>query len=127
MSHTNHSLVSKFEPKLCKLQPNDICSTPSILTKSISIQRPSFLFFGILVSDIHNAIMSTRIVPSILNLFQALQTLGLSDSIKLSLPQVAYVVFNSYPPSSATFDPYLFFRYTSSSTIPIRQSFVVHG
>lgn len=56
------------------------------------------------------------VVPAILNLYQALQTLGLSDSIKLSSPQAASVISNSYPPSSATFNPYLF-----SAILPLLQ------
>ncbi|KAG2707565.1 hypothetical protein I3760_05G153000 [Carya illinoinensis] len=54
------------------------------------------------------------VVPAILNLYQALQTLGLTDSIKLSSPQAASVVVNSYPTSSATFDPYI-----ESAIIPL--------
>ncbi|KAF5449889.1 hypothetical protein F2P56_030290 [Juglans regia] len=37
------------------------------------------------------------VVPAILNLYQALQTLGLTDSIKLSSPQATSVVVNPYP------------------------------
>ncbi|PON35923.1 Glycoside hydrolase [Parasponia andersonii] len=50
-----------------------------------------------------------HLVPAILSLHQALQTLGLADSIKLSSPQAASVLSSSYPPSSASFDPSLRF------------------
>ncbi|BFG16417.1 hypothetical protein CerSpe_026910 [Prunus speciosa] len=48
-----------------------------------------------------------HVLPAILNLHQALQTLGLSQTIKLSSPQAASVLSASYPPSSASFDPSL--------------------
>lgn len=44
------------------------------------------------------------VVPAIMNLYQALQILNLASSIKLSSPQAASVLSNSYPPSSGTFD-----------------------
>ncbi|OWM89648.1 hypothetical protein CDL15_Pgr024396 [Punica granatum] len=45
------------------------------------------------------------VVPAILNLFQALGVLGLSGNIKLSSPLAASVLLDTYPPSSARFDP----------------------
>ncbi|XP_028100579.1 glucan endo-1,3-beta-glucosidase-like isoform X1 [Camellia sinensis] len=45
------------------------------------------------------------LVPAINNLYIALQTLGLSDTIKLSTSHAASILMNSYPPSASTFDP----------------------
>lgn len=45
------------------------------------------------------------VVPAILNLYQALQTLGLGDTIKLSSSHAATILSNSYPPSAGAFDP----------------------
>ncbi|XVE85080.1 hypothetical protein DITRI_Ditri17bG0063500 [Diplodiscus trichospermus] len=47
------------------------------------------------------------VVPAIVNLYQALQTLKLDSTIKLSSPQAASVLSISYPPSLGTFDPSL--------------------
>ncbi|XP_073138805.1 glucan endo-1,3-beta-glucosidase-like [Henckelia pumila] len=47
------------------------------------------------------------VVPAILNLYQALQTLGLGDKIKISSCHASTILSNSYPPSSGTFDPNL--------------------
>ncbi|KAK6123080.1 hypothetical protein DH2020_043183 [Rehmannia glutinosa] len=47
------------------------------------------------------------LVPAILNLYQAIQTLGLSDIIKLSSSHAATILSNSYPPSAGAFDPNL--------------------
>lgn len=47
------------------------------------------------------------VVPAIVNLHQALQTLNLDSTIKLSSPQAASVLSVSYPPSLGTFDPSL--------------------
>ncbi|KAK4753599.1 hypothetical protein SAY87_001703 [Trapa incisa] len=46
-----------------------------------------------------------HVVPAILNLHQALGILGLSRRIKLSSPQAASILLDTYPPSSARFDP----------------------
>lgn len=48
-----------------------------------------------------------HVVPAILNLYQALGILGLSGSIKVSSPQAASILLDTYPPSSARFDPEL--------------------
>ncbi|XVF02466.1 hypothetical protein REPUB_Repub04eG0177800 [Reevesia pubescens] len=45
------------------------------------------------------------VVPAIVNLYKALQTLNLDSTIKLSSPQAASVLSISYPPSLGTFDP----------------------
>lgn len=47
------------------------------------------------------------VVPAILNLYRALQTLGLGDTIKLSSSHAATILSNSYPPSAGAFDPNL--------------------
>ncbi|KAI4328265.1 hypothetical protein L6164_020633 [Bauhinia variegata] len=57
-----------------------------------------------------------HLLPAIFNLHQALQTLGLSDSIKLSTPLAATVLANSFPPSSGTLDPHL-----RSDVVPLLQ------
>ncbi|KAL2559794.1 O-Glycosyl hydrolase family 17 protein [Forsythia ovata] len=48
---------------------------------------------------------SPYLVPAILNLYEALQTLGLSETIKLSSSHAASILSSSYPPSSGAFDP----------------------
>ncbi|GLT86452.1 hypothetical protein SLE2022_045920 [Rubroshorea leprosula] len=48
-----------------------------------------------------------HLLPAMLNLHQALQTLNLDGTIKLSSPQAESVLSISYPPSSGTFDPLL--------------------
>lgn len=48
---------------------------------------------------------SLFIVPAIINLHQALRTLGLEEKIKISSPQAASILSNSYPPSAGEFDP----------------------
>ncbi|XP_073057165.1 glucan endo-1,3-beta-glucosidase-like [Primulina eburnea] len=47
------------------------------------------------------------VVPAILNLYQALQTLGFGDTIKISSSLASTILSNSYPPSSGSFDPNL--------------------
>lgn len=47
---------------------------------------------------------SPYIVPSISKLYQALQTLGLATTIKVSSSHASTILSNSYPPSSGTFD-----------------------
>ncbi|GFP88038.1 glucan endo-1 3-beta-glucosidase [Phtheirospermum japonicum] len=47
----------------------------------------------------------TYLVPAILNLYQALQTLGLGDIIKISSAHAAPILSTSYPPSAGAFDP----------------------
>nr|XP_043623667.1 probable glucan endo-1,3-beta-glucosidase At4g16260 [Erigeron canadensis] len=46
-----------------------------------------------------------HVIPAILNLHQALQSLNLSEKIKISSAQAASILSNSYPPSSSSFDP----------------------
>ncbi|KAJ4711096.1 Glucan endo-1,3-beta-glucosidase [Melia azedarach] len=55
-------------------------------------------------------------VSAMRNLHQALQTLNLANSIKLSSPQAASVLSVSYPPSSGTFDPFV-----KSAILPLLQ------
>ncbi|KAL8519059.1 hypothetical protein ACS0TY_010124 [Phlomoides rotata] len=45
------------------------------------------------------------LVPAIRNLHEALQILGLGDTIKISSSHAATILSNSYPPSAGTFDP----------------------
>ncbi|THG06730.1 hypothetical protein TEA_029513 [Camellia sinensis var. sinensis] len=45
------------------------------------------------------------LVPAMNNLYIGLQTLGLSDTIKLSTSHAASILMNSYPPSASSFDP----------------------
>lgn len=45
-----------------------------------------------------------HILPAITNLYQALQILGLADTIKLSSSHAASILANSYPPSAGEFD-----------------------
>uniref|UniRef100_A0A5B7BXY5 Glucan endo-1,3-beta-D-glucosidase n=1 Tax=Davidia involucrata TaxID=16924 RepID=A0A5B7BXY5_DAVIN len=47
------------------------------------------------------------VVPAIINLHQALQTLGLAETVKLSSPHAAFILSNSYPPSAGAVDPNL--------------------
>ncbi|KAL0357923.1 UNVERIFIED_CONTAM: Glucan endo-1,3-beta-glucosidase [Sesamum calycinum] len=47
------------------------------------------------------------VVPAILNLYQALQALGLGDTIKVSSSHAATILSDSYPPSDGAFDPNL--------------------
>ncbi|KAF8399701.1 hypothetical protein HHK36_015571 [Tetracentron sinense] len=56
------------------------------------------------------------VLPAIMNLYQALQTLDPAGKIKLSTPHAASILSNSYPPSAAAFDPYL-----QSAMIPLLQ------
>ncbi|KAK3041797.1 hypothetical protein RJ639_000313 [Escallonia herrerae] len=46
-----------------------------------------------------------HVVPAMVNLRQALQALGLDESIKLSSSHAASILSNSYPPSAGAFDP----------------------
>ncbi|KAA8533151.1 hypothetical protein F0562_033316 [Nyssa sinensis] len=62
------------------------------------------------------------LLPTILNLFQALQTLGLAETVKLSSPHAASILSTSYPPSAGTFDPYL-----RSVIVPLLQFFHDRG
>lgn len=59
---------------------------------------------------------SPFVVPAINNLHQALKTLDLAETIKLSSPHAASVLSNSYPPSAGSFDPNL-----KSLIIPLLQ------
>lgn len=45
-----------------------------------------------------------HILPAINNLYQALQILGLTETIKLSSSHAASILSNSYPPSAGAFD-----------------------
>ncbi|KAI3720315.1 hypothetical protein L6452_21231 [Arctium lappa] len=45
------------------------------------------------------------VIPAIFNLHQALQSLNLTEKIKISSSQAASILSNSYPPSSSSFAP----------------------
>ncbi|KAI8527091.1 hypothetical protein RHMOL_Rhmol12G0048900 [Rhododendron molle] len=45
------------------------------------------------------------LVPAMQNMYKALQTLNLADTIKLSSAHAASILSNSYPPSAGAFDP----------------------
>ncbi|GMY26232.1 glucan endo-1,3-beta-glucosidase-like [Fagus crenata] len=89
------------------LQSNIFAHVPATQVRYIAVGNEVFL---------KDPFYTLDVVPAILNLYQALQTLGLTNSIKLSSPQAASVVTNSYPPSSATFDPYI-----ESAIVPLLQ------
>jgi exo-beta-1,3-glucanase (GH17 family) len=89
------------------LQSNIFAHVPATQVRYIAVGNEVFL---------KDPFYTLHVVPAILNLYQALQTLGLTNSIKLSSPQAASVVTNSYPPSSATFDPYI-----ESAIVPLLQ------
>lgn len=59
------------------------------------------------------------LVPAIRNLHQAIQALGLANTIKLSSAHAASVLSNSYPPSAGAFDPNLLSVLSSNSTFAI--------
>ncbi|KAK8481813.1 hypothetical protein V6N13_029773 [Hibiscus sabdariffa] len=48
-----------------------------------------------------------HVVPAMVNIYQALKTLNLDNTIKLSSPQAASVLSKSYPPSLGAFNPSL--------------------
>ncbi|KAF8040798.1 hypothetical protein BT93_B2891 [Corymbia citriodora subsp. variegata] len=80
------------------LQSNIFAHVPPNQVRYIAVGNEVFL---------KDPYFTPHVVPSIINLYGALRALGLSESIKLSSPQAASVIVNTYPPSSATFDPSL--------------------
>ncbi|KAM1170789.1 hypothetical protein ACFX13_021537 [Malus domestica] len=78
------------------LQSNILAHIPANQIRYIAVGNEIFL---------KDPYYTPHVLPAILNLHQALQTLGLDNSIKLSSPQAASVLSASYPPSSASFDP----------------------
>ncbi|KAK3443162.1 hypothetical protein EUGRSUZ_B03315, partial [Eucalyptus grandis] len=89
------------------LQSNIFAHVPPNEVRYIAVGNEVFL---------KDPYFTPHVVPSVINLYSALRTLGLSESIKLSSPQAASVIINTYPPSSATFDPSL-----RSAIIPLLQ------
>ncbi|KAI3433120.1 uncharacterized protein J3R85_007328 [Psidium guajava] len=89
------------------LQSNIFAHVPPNQVRYIAVGNEVFL---------KDPYFTPHVVPSIINLYSALRTLGLSESIKLSSPQAASVIVNTYPPSSATFDPSL-----QSAIVPLLQ------
>ncbi|GAV61031.1 Glyco_hydro_17 domain-containing protein, partial [Cephalotus follicularis] len=80
------------------LQTNIFSNIPTTQIKYIAVGNEVFL---------KDPYYSPYVVPAIANLYQALQFLNLTNTIKLSSPQAASVLSISYPPSSGTFDPNL--------------------
>ncbi|PRQ41142.1 putative glucan endo-1,3-beta-D-glucosidase [Rosa chinensis] len=78
------------------LQSDIFSSIPANQVRYIAVGNEVFL---------KDPFYTPHVVPAILSLHQALQTLNLSHSIKLSSPQAASVLSISYPPSSASFAP----------------------
>ncbi|KAH9708898.1 putative glucan endo-13-beta-glucosidase BG4 [Citrus sinensis] len=105
---------------------NLIIGVPNEILPSLAAGSPTFslewlqsnIFYHIPTNQIRylavgNEVLSKDpyyspfVVPAMINLYQALQTLNLANSVKLSSPQAASVLSASYPPSSGTFDPYI--------------------
>lgn len=103
-----------------------IIGVPNEILPSLAAGSPTFslewlqsnIFYNIPTNQIRylavgNEVLSKDpyyspfVVPAMTNLYQALQTLNLANSVKLSSPQAASVLSASYPPSSGTFDPYI--------------------
>ncbi|KAL5552879.1 hypothetical protein UlMin_040280 [Ulmus minor] len=95
------------------LQSNIFAHLPATQIRYIAVGNEVFL---------KDPFYTPHLVPAIRNLHQALQTLGLADSIKLSSPQAASVLSNSYPPSSACFDSSL-----QSAIVPFLQFLQISG
>ncbi|CAN1151211.1 Glucan endo-1,3-beta-glucosidase 13, partial [Linum perenne] len=54
---------------------------------------------------VRDSFYTPYVVPAVINLHGALQTLDLANRIKISSPQPISVLSSSYPPSSGSFDP----------------------
>ncbi|KAJ0038031.1 hypothetical protein Pint_22963 [Pistacia integerrima] len=89
------------------LQNNIFSHIPSNQIRYIAVGNEVFL---------EDPYYTPYVVPAMNNLYQALQTANLANSIKLSSPQAASVLSISYPPSSGTFDPDI-----KSSIVPLLQ------
>ncbi|XP_050278296.1 glucan endo-1,3-beta-glucosidase-like [Quercus robur] len=98
---------AKEATTLSWLQSNVFAHIPANQVRYIAVGNEVFL---------KDPFYTPHVITAILNLYQALKTLNLTNSIKLSSPQAASVVTNSYPPSAATFDPYI-----ESAIIPLVQ------
>ncbi|XP_050374352.1 probable glucan endo-1,3-beta-glucosidase At4g16260 [Argentina anserina] len=97
--------------------PNEIL--PSLTTASAATEWLQSNIFAIIPANqvryiaVGNEVFNKdpyytpHVVPAMHSLHQALQTLNLSLSIKLSSPQAASVLSNSFPSSSGLFDPEL--------------------
>ncbi|XP_028061522.1 glucan endo-1,3-beta-glucosidase-like [Camellia sinensis] len=88
--------TTTIDPSLQWLQSN--------IFSNISPTQIKYIVVGneILLKDLF---YTPYLVPAMNNLYIALQTLGLSDTIKLSTSHAASVLMNSYPPSASSFDP----------------------
>ncbi|XP_030496086.2 glucan endo-1,3-beta-glucosidase [Cannabis sativa] len=122
--NTDSALLRSFSGTGIKLMigvPNEILPFLATSPPSAAIDWLRFNIFDHISADqiryiavgnevfLKDSFYAPHLVPTILNLHIALQTLGLADSIKLSSPQAASVLSTSYPPSSASFDPSLRF------------------
>ncbi|CAN1852876.1 Glucan endo-1,3-beta-glucosidase 13, partial [Linum perenne] len=65
---------------------------------------------------VRDSFYTPYVVPAVINLHGALQTLDLANRIKISSPQPISVLSSSYPPSSGSFDPII-----KPSMIPLLQ------
>ncbi|XP_074296331.1 glucan endo-1,3-beta-glucosidase-like [Silene latifolia] len=80
------------------LQDNIFAYIPPTQVKYLAVGNEIFL---------KDPYFTPFLVPSIKNLNQALISLNLDQSIKLSSPQAACVLTSSFPPSNGTFNPEL--------------------
>ncbi|XP_059637408.1 glucan endo-1,3-beta-glucosidase-like [Cornus florida] len=108
--------------------PNEVLPDLAGGTVSTSLQWLQFNIFAHITADqvqyiavgneifLKDPFLTPLLVPAIANLYQALQTLGFANTIKLSSPHAASILSNSYPPSAGTFDPNL-----RSAMIPLLQ------
>ncbi|KAL3631021.1 hypothetical protein CASFOL_024005 [Castilleja foliolosa] len=99
--------------------PNEILSTLANGTISTSVQwLQSNIFSHVTPNQVRYLVVGNEVLlkqpyytpyllPAILNLYQAIQTLGLGDMIKISSAHAAPILSTSYPASSGAFDPSL--------------------
>ncbi|KAL3835573.1 hypothetical protein ACJIZ3_010309 [Penstemon smallii] len=99
--------------------PNEILPTLANGTITTSIQwLQSNIFAHVLPNQVKYLAVGNEVflkdpfytpfvVPAIFNLYQAIQTLGLYDTVKLSSSHASTILSNSFPPSSSAFDPNL--------------------
>ncbi|KAM2887846.1 hypothetical protein FF1_011660 [Malus domestica] len=92
----SNELLPTLTATLDWLQSNLLAHFPTNQIRYIAVGNKVFL------KDPYH---TPHVLLTILKLHQALQTLGLDISIKLSSPLSASVLSTSYPPSSASFDP----------------------
>ncbi|KAK9276816.1 hypothetical protein L1049_006352 [Liquidambar formosana] len=98
---------STVDSSLEWLQTNIFAHVPADQIRYIAVGNEIFL---------KDPFYTPYVIPAITNLHQALQTLNLADTIKLSSALAASILSNSYPPSSGTFNPNL-----RASMVPLLQ------